>query len=128
MRQFKKTLLGLLCVCVIFVVTACGTNRTTGTGGANGTADTTQTDNNNRENVDQNKKDNVNVENTERKNNENDGVLEDVGRGIDNGVRDVVDGVEDVVDGNGNRATDHQTTNTTGNGNVPPTADNQSAR
>ena len=72
MKQIKKTVVALLCVCMLFAV-GCGTKEN-----ANDNGNTTT--------------------NTDKKNTDGDGVMEDVGRGIDNGVRDVVDGVEDTVD------------------------------
>lgn len=100
MRQLKKTLLALLCVGVLFGMTACGTNDTADQNAVN---DATEGNNTDKNNVDKN---NVDKNNADSNNTDNDGVLEDVGRGIDNGVRDVVDGVEDVVDGNETNRTD----------------------
>lgn len=105
MRQLKKTLLALLCVGVLFGMTACGNNRTTEQGTANDATDGNNTEKNH----------------ADQKNTGDNGVLEDVGRGIDNGVRDVVDGVDDVVedatDGNHmNRDMTNNHTNTTNNG------------
>lgn len=76
MKQLKKTLLVLLCVGVLFGMTACGTDGTTDDPTVQDSAE----------------------ENREGKNTADDsGVLEDIGRGVDDGVRDVVDGVEDGV-------------------------------
>lgn len=69
----------------------------------NAVNDATEGNNTDKNNVDKN---NADRNNTDSNNTDNDGVLEDVGRGIDNGVRDVVDGVEDVVDGNETNRTD----------------------
>ena len=110
MRQLKKTLLALLCVGVLFGMTACGTNDTADQNAVNDATEGNNTDKNNvdKNNVDKNNvdKNNADRNNTDSNNTDNDGVLEDVGRGIDNGVRDVVDGVEDVVDGNETNRTD----------------------
>ncbi|WP_461813029.1 hypothetical protein [Faecalimonas sp.] len=65
MKQIKKIVVALLCICTLFTV-GCGTKEN-----AN--------DNGNR------------TTNTE-------GVMEDVGEGIDKGVRDTIDGVEDTAD------------------------------
>ena len=105
MRQLKKTLLALLCVGALFGMTACGDNRVTEQGTVNDATDENNTEKNH----------------ADRKGTEDDGVLEDVGRGIDHGVRDVVDGVDDAVDDatdgnrtNQNSANNH--TNATNNG------------
>ncbi len=88
MKQIKKTVVALLCVCMLFAV-GCGTKEN-----ANNNGNTTT--------------------NTDKKNTDGDGVMEDVGRGIDNGVRDVVDGVEDTVDDvTENNRNNHNTNNST---------------
>lgn len=71
MKQLKKTLLALLCVGMLFGMTACGTD---------------------------NAADHNTVNDATENGGDQDGVLEDVGRGVDDGVRDVVDGVKDGVE------------------------------
>lgn len=83
MKQLKKTLLALLCVGVLFGMTACGSDNTANDNAVN---DATEGNNTEQDRTDRNQDTN------------NDGVLEDVGRGVDNGVRDVVDGVEEGVE------------------------------
>ena len=86
MKQLKKTLLALLCVGVLFGMTACGTDEPTN---------------------DPNVQDATEGKQEEKDPADDSGVLEDVGRGVDHGVRDVVDGVEEgVEDMTGGDATD----------------------
>ena len=86
MKQLKKTLLTLLCVAVLFGMTACGTDETTN---------------------DPNVQDATEGKQEGKNPSDDSGVLEDVGRGVDDGVRDVVDGVEEgVEDMTGEDATD----------------------
>ena len=108
MKQLKKMLLMMMCVCVMGTFVACGNNDALDNGAnqtenANGT-DTTMNDA---------------TDGTDDANGNGNGVVgeigedvvdgvEDVGEGVVDGVEDVGDGVKDAVDGNdtGNKGND----------------------
>ena len=102
MKQFKKILLMMMCVCVMLGCVACGTNDTVDNG-AN------QTDNVNGTDADNTMNDATDDNGVVGEIGEDvvDGV-EDVGEGVVDGVEDVGDGVKDAVDGNdtGNKGND----------------------
>lgn len=81
MKKFKKTMIAMLCLCVMLGMTACGNN----------------------DNTDNDGKNNDVTEGTD--NNDNDGVIDDIGNGVDDAgnaagdvIDDVGDGVKDVTD------------------------------
>lgn len=85
MKQVKKIVVVLLCICTLFTV-GCGTKEN-----ANDSGNITT--------------------NTDKKNTDRDGVMEDIGEGIDNGVRDAIDGVEDTVDNVAGKKENHTKNN-----------------
>lgn len=82
MKQLKKTAVWVLCVCAILGMTACGTKRENVNTGDKTNTESTDNNMNNA------------TEGTGVDNN-GDGVLDDVGDGIRNGVEDVGDGIRD---------------------------------
>ena len=80
MKQFKKMLLMMTCVCVMLGCVACG-NRSANDNTMNDATDTTDM--------------------TDDTNDRNDGVVEDLGEDVVDGVEDIGKDVEDAVDGEG---------------------------
>lgn len=114
MKKFKKLVLSVLCLGVIFGTVACG-NRNAEDDAANDTKteqnDTMNdvTDGRNNNNVtDDGNNNNNNV--TDDRN--NDGVMDDLGNAVGDGIEDVGDGVKDVTDDlTGNDARNNRTNN-----------------
>ena len=94
MKKWKKSILALLCVSVMFAVTACGTMND---GGDNANTNNTGTEQKDRNNND--------VTDGTDANNRNGGVIDDMGDAAGNVIDDIGNGVENITDdvtGNGN--------------------------
>lgn len=87
MKNMKKVIAGLLLVTVLCGVTACGNNKNT-----NNKNDTTTTEDKRDGNRDTNR---------------NDGIIEDTGREIKDGVEDLGDDIRDGVDNMGDSIKDN---------------------
>ncbi len=76
MKNFKKAIVAMLCLCVMFGVTACGdtNNNDTGNGQNNDVTDGTD------------------------RRNDNGGVIDDVGDATGNMIDDIGNGVENITD------------------------------
>lgn len=85
MKQLRKTAVWVLCVCVIFGMTACGTKK------ENENTDNKTTT----ESTDNNKNMNDATDGTDT---DGDGVLDDVGDDIRDGVDDIGDDIKDGAD------------------------------
>ncbi len=83
MKKFKRAILTLACLLVIFGTVACGN-----TGGTN-------------DNMTNDRNNDV-TEGTDRNNDTNDGVINDVGDAVGDGIEDVGEGVKDITDGTDN--------------------------
>jgi len=97
MKQFKKMLLMMMCVCVMLGCVACGNNNATDNGAnqtenANGT-DTTLDD------VNDNTMNDA-TDGTDNANGTGDGVVGEMGEDVMDGVEDMGKDVEDAMDGN----------------------------
>ena len=99
MKQFKKMVLMMMCVCVMGLCVACGNNDAIDNGAnqtenANGT-DTTLDDANDNEN-------NMNdaTDGTDDANGNGDGVVGEIGEDVGQGMEDMGDDVKNAMDGN----------------------------
>lgn len=100
MKQFKKMLLMMMCVCVMLGCVACGNNDAMDNG-ANQTDTTLDDANDNKNNM------NDATDGTDDAN--GNGVVDDIGEGVEDigdgigqGVEDIGDGVGNALDGNDN--------------------------
>ena len=88
MKKWRKAILAMLCVGVIFATTACATrNNGTNDNAANNT-NTEQKDRNNNDVTD----------GTDKNKNNNGGVIDDVGDATGNVINDIGNGVENITD------------------------------
>ena len=119
MKQLKKMLLMMMCVCIMGLCVACGNNDAMDNG-ANQTENANGTDTTMNDATDGTDDANGNGNSVVGEIGEDvvDGV-EDVGEGVVDGVEDVGDGVKDAVDGNNANRTGNTGNNGSENKEVP---------
>ncbi len=124
MKNFKKTILAMLCMGVIFSMTACGSNDNGSGDGASGSQNNSVTegtnnnaDNNSTGNDDMNNdsgNDTSGTTDNRSTNYDDGGVIDDIGNAVGDGIDDIGNGVKDITDdvtGNGDNTVNNNDMN-----------------